>query len=90
MDSRDLVPMAQGCPRSPGMGKPLGLVDLGGHRALERADERRRRASGEGDLFTGGLLLKIRLEASKRISNARLDFMDRVYDQSPIFEQYLA
>jgi hypothetical protein len=38
----------------------------------------------------GRSLLKIRLEVSKRISNARLDFTDRVFDRRPIFEQYLA
>lgn len=34
--------------------------------------------------------LEIRLECSKCISNARLDFLQRLYDRRPIFERYAA
>ena len=42
MTSRDLVPMAEECPRSSEMGKPLRLVDFGGHRGYTLIGESER------------------------------------------------
>ena len=76
--SRDFVPMAQGCPRSSAMGKPLSLVDCGGDRRERRrwsspaTASRSSRCTACGCRDAATCVATASLPARSRASNRRL------------------